>query len=209
MRRRRSPLAPRLPTSSGRSSCGTTRSSSAGREDRGDRLWQAAELASATAGNERAVEVAQEAFQVGPPPQGEAFGHERLGRYLWASGHLEESRDEFEKARALLGDDGDPKAAGVFAGLGQAELMAGHYELSEQWCARVFELVEKPADDPPGMGDGAAHARPRPEPRRPPRGRSRAVPRGPGGGPDSTGPSARGDLLLPRRSSTMDATWRR
>ena len=47
--------------------------------NRGDRLWQAAELGSATAGNERAVEVAREAFQFGPPPQGEAFGHERLG----------------------------------------------------------------------------------------------------------------------------------
>ena len=121
---------------------------SATQANRGDRLWQAAELASATAGNEHAVEVAQDAFQVGPPPQGEAFGHERLGRYLWASGRLEESRVEFEKAAALIGDDANPGAAGVYAGLGQAELMAGHYELAEQWCQRVFDLVEDPSGDP-------------------------------------------------------------
>ena len=119
----------------------------AARENRGHRLWQAAELGSATAGNQRAVEVAQAAFKFGPPPQGEAFGHERLGRYLWASGHVEESRAEFEKAAALLGDDADPKAAAVYAGIGQAELMAGHYELAEQWCQRVFELIDDPADD--------------------------------------------------------------
>lgn len=124
----------------------------AARYDRGERLWQAAELASATAGNQRAVEVAREAFQLGPPPQGEAFGHERLGRYLWASGDLEGSRTEFEQAAALLGDDTDPRAAGVFAGLGQAELMAGRYELAEQWCARVFDLVENPDADPLAWG---------------------------------------------------------
>ena len=120
----------------------------AAQEDRGHRLWQAAELGSATAGNQRAVEVARAAFRVGPPPQGEAFGHERLGRYLWASGHLEESRAEFEKAAALLGDDANPESAAVYAGLGQAELMAGHYELAAQRCERVFQLIEDPADDP-------------------------------------------------------------
>ena len=120
----------------------------AARENRGHRLWQAAELSSATAGNQRAVEVAQAAFKFGPPPQGEAFGHERLGRYLWASGHVEESRAEFEKAAALLGDDDtSAEAAAVYAGIGQAELMAGHYELSAQWCHRVFELIDDPADD--------------------------------------------------------------
>jgi DNA-binding CsgD family transcriptional regulator len=123
----------------------------ASRENRGHRLWQAAELGSATAGNQRAVEVAQAAFKFGPPPQGEAFGHERLGRYLWASGHVEESRAEFEKAAALLdnGDDTSSEAAAVYAGLGQAELMAGHYERSVQLCERVFELIHDPADDLP------------------------------------------------------------
>jgi DNA-binding NarL/FixJ family response regulator len=119
----------------------------AAQEDRGHRLWQAAELASATAGNDRAVEVARAAFAVGPPPQGAAWGHERLGRYLWASGQLEESRSEFEQAAALLTDD-EPTAAPVFAGLGQAELMAGRYEVARGWCDRVFDVVTDPADDP-------------------------------------------------------------
>ena len=132
--------------------------------NRGDRLWQAAELASATAGNQRAVEVAREAFQFGPPPLGEAFGHERLGRYLWASGDIEESRAEFEKAAALLGDDADPKAAGVFAGLGQAELMAGRYELAEQWCRARLRARREPGRRPAGVGDGAAHRRARSQP---------------------------------------------
>jgi ATP/maltotriose-dependent transcriptional regulator MalT len=120
----------------------------AARENRGHRLWQAAELGSATAGNQRAVEVARAAFEVGPPPQGEAFGHERLGRYLWASGHVEESQAEFEKAAALLGDDDTNEAGAVYAGIGQAELMAGHYELAAQWCQRVFDLIDDPADEP-------------------------------------------------------------
>ena len=33
--------------------------------------------------------------QAGPPPLGAAWGHERLGRYLWSTGRLEESRVEF------------------------------------------------------------------------------------------------------------------
>ena len=123
---------------------------SAARASRGDRLWQAAELASATAGNQRAVAVALAAFTVGPPPQGEAWGHERLGRYLWASGRLEESRAEFAKAAALLTEATAAEAAPVFAGLAQAELMAGRYELSEQWCERFFTLVATPTDDPLG-----------------------------------------------------------
>ena len=58
-------------------------------ERRGDRLWQAAELASGTASNERAAALARDAFGYGPPPRGMAWGHERLGRFLWASGTSE------------------------------------------------------------------------------------------------------------------------
>src|SRR4051794_23044204 len=65
---------------------------SAVQANRRDRLWQAAELASVTAGNQRALEVARRAFQEGPPPQGEAWGHERLGRDLGFGGEPGESR---------------------------------------------------------------------------------------------------------------------
>ena len=84
----------------------------------------------------------------GPPPLGAAWGHERLGRYLWATGRLEESRVEFAQAAAMLGDDEGAAAAPVFAGLGQAELMAGNYATAEQWCAKVFDLVPYPSDNP-------------------------------------------------------------
>ena len=109
--------------------------------DRGDRLWQAAELASGAVGNERAADLAREAFRYGVPPRGAAWGHERLGRYLWAAGHIEECAAEFAAAAALLPDDAGPDAAPVFAGLGQAELMLGHYDVAEARAQRVFDLL--------------------------------------------------------------------
>ena len=115
---------------------------------RSDRLWQAAELASGTASNERAAALAREAFRHGPPPRGVAWGHERLGRYLWASGHLDESTIEFEAAAALIADEAGPHAAAVYAGLGQAELMLGRYDSAEARARRVFELLPTPAADP-------------------------------------------------------------
>ena len=120
-----------------------------GAGNRGDRLWQAAELASGIVGSQRAVELARAAFMVNAPPRGEASGHERLGRYLWTAGHHEESAVEFERAAQLLaaGDEG-PEAASTFAGLGQAELMLGRYESAERWCRRTFDVVATPGIDP-------------------------------------------------------------
>lgn len=111
---------------------------------RGDRMWQAAELASGTVGNQRAAALARAAFELSTHPRGEASGHERLGRYLWSSGQLAESRAEFEKAAALLPDDPGSEAAPVYAGLGQADLMSGRNESAERWCKRVFNLVPTP-----------------------------------------------------------------
>ena len=122
---------------------------SAANARRSDRMWQAAELASAIVGNERAVDMARAAFKEGPPPQGEAWGHERLGRYLWSSGRLDESREQFEKAASLLSVDTDPAGASVFAGLGQAELMAARYEDAQRSCLKVFDLVATPEVDRP------------------------------------------------------------
>ena len=117
-------------------------------ERRGDRLWQAAELASGTASNERAAALAREAFGYGSPPRGMAWGHERLGRFLWASGHLEQSAVEFEAAAALLPATAGPEAAAVYAGLGQAELMLGRYDSAEQRARRVVEMLAEPTADP-------------------------------------------------------------
>ncbi len=119
---------------------------SASAANRSDRLWQAAEIATSTVGNERAVQLARAAFDSGLPPLGAAWGHERLGRYLWFTGRFEESRGEFALAAALSTDGHE--AAAVFAGLGQAELMAGNDAAAELWCTKVFELVRAPEGDP-------------------------------------------------------------
>ena len=121
-----------------------------GGERRGDRMWQAAELASAAGAREEARDLARAAFIHGPPPKGEAFGHERLGRYLWATGELEASTAEFARAAGLLASDDDRgNVASVFAGLGQAELMLCHYQSAERWCRQVFDIVPTPDLDPP------------------------------------------------------------
>ena len=115
---------------------------------RGDRLWQAAELASGAVGNARAADLARAAFEYGAPPRGAAWGHERLGRYLWASGHIEECAAEFAAAAALLPAHPGPEAASVFAGLGQAELMLGHYDAAHTRAQRVFALLTDAEADP-------------------------------------------------------------
>ncbi len=119
---------------------------------RSDRLWQAAEIAASTVGNKRAVELARAAFDAGAPPLGPSWGHERLGRYLWASGRLDESRVEFALAATLLSGDEGAEAAAVFAGLGQAELMSGNYAAADRWCAKVFDLVPNPDGNPGAWG---------------------------------------------------------
>ena len=123
---------------------------------RSDRLWQAAELASGTASNERAAVLAREAFRHGPPPRGVAWGHERLGRYLWASGHLDESTVEFEAAAALIADEAGSEAAAVYAGLGQAELMLGRYDSAEARARACLRAVADAGGRPVGVGDGPA-----------------------------------------------------
>lgn len=109
--------------------------------DRGERLWQAADLATNTVGNQRAVELARAAFELGPPRLGVAWGHERLGRYLWFGGAIEESRIEFARAADSLSGDEGPEAGAVFAGLGQAALISGDYGAADDWCEKVFDLV--------------------------------------------------------------------
>lgn len=116
--------------------------------NRGERLWQAAELASGAVGNAQAAELAREAFRYGAPTRGDAWGHERLGRYLWGAGHIEESAAQFEIAAALLPDDSGPEAVRVFAGLGQAELMLGRYDGAEVRAQRALDLLGGPDDDP-------------------------------------------------------------
>jgi DNA-binding CsgD family transcriptional regulator len=115
-------------------------------EDRASRLWQTAELASSVVSNQRAAEIARAAFAAGPPAQGPAWGHERLARYLWASGELDESRAEYARAEALLRPD-EPGAASVFAGLAQDDLMAARYDDAERRATSALATSDSAAMD--------------------------------------------------------------
>jgi DNA-binding CsgD family transcriptional regulator len=124
--------------------------SAAAGEDRCERLWQAAELAAGALGNDRAVVIARTAFRWGVPARGAAWAHERLGRYLWASGELDASRDEFRAAAGLVGTGGSAEGtAATLAGLAQAALMSADAAEAERWCAELFARVPAPDADPP------------------------------------------------------------
>lgn len=116
---------------------------------RGARLWQAAELASAIGHNERAIELGRWAAATGPHPSGSAYGHERLGRYLWAAGEIPASREEYRRASELIDpEEANPDSAAVFAGIGQAELMQCHFEIAGQWAERALGMLGRTEDDP-------------------------------------------------------------
>lgn len=117
-------------------------------EDFAGRLWQAADLASATRGNDLAIRLAERALDVGPPPRGWAWGRERLGRYLWSAGRIGDSTVEFERAYEIIDtSDDDDGFAPVLAGLGQAELMRGNYEAAETCCRRALDHLPEPDTD--------------------------------------------------------------
>ena len=119
-----------------------------GEEDLTARLWQAADLAGATRGYDLAIELAERALDIGPSPRGRAWGHERLGRYLWSAGRIDESTLEFERAFEMIETtDGAHGLAPVLAGLGQAELMRGNYDAAEAHCRRALDHLPGPDAD--------------------------------------------------------------
>ena len=148
--------------------------------NRGDRLWQAAELASGAAGNQRAADLAREAFRYGAPPRGAAWGHERLGRYLWAAGHLEDSARRVRDGRRRPAARRRRTRGG--AGLRRVGTSRAHARplRRRRGASRssVFDLLGRRRGRPAGVGDGAAGARHRRRPRGRPRPRRRALPRG-------------------------------
>jgi tetratricopeptide (TPR) repeat protein len=116
-------------------------------DERVERLWQAAELASAVGDNGRSIDLAHTALGLGTPPRGSAWGYERLGRYLWLDGQADQSAAAYQRAAALLGREPDGgEAASAFAGLAQAELMLCHFNSAERWARRALGVVEP--DDP-------------------------------------------------------------
>jgi DNA-binding NarL/FixJ family response regulator len=131
------------------------------------RLWQAADLASATGRNDHAVDLARRAIAeseagrscavVGSAPMGPGWARERLGRFLWSAGAMRESAEAYALAASLLeadtdtdtdtGTDADvgPGAAIAYAGLAQAELMFCRFDSAEHWAARALDTAR--ADD--------------------------------------------------------------
>jgi DNA-binding NarL/FixJ family response regulator len=117
------------------------------------RLWQAADLASATGRTDRAVDLARRAIAeseagrtcaaVGDAPMGPGWARERLGRFLWSSGAMQESAEAYALAASLLDDDTDagPDAALAYAGLAQAELMFCRFAGAEHWARRALETA--------------------------------------------------------------------
>jgi DNA-binding CsgD family transcriptional regulator len=117
------------------------------------RLWQAADLASATGRTDRAVELARRAIAefeagascavVGRAPMGPGWAQERLGRFLWSSGAMAESAETYALAAALLEAESDagPGAALPFAGLAQAELMFCRFDSAGRWAERAVEIA--------------------------------------------------------------------
>ena len=108
-------------------------------EQRRARLWQAADLASAVGDNERAIALANDALGRGAPPRGTAWGYERLGRFFWSAGRLQESAAMYQQAADLLESEPAAAAAAAQAGLAQADLMFCRFGAAEQWTRRALE----------------------------------------------------------------------
>jgi DNA-binding CsgD family transcriptional regulator len=106
------------------------------------RLWQTADLASATGQNERAVELATRAIALGDPPEGRAWAHERLGRFLWSLGRIDESAETYARAASFLEGDDERRAAAAYAGLAQASLMFRQFDRAEHWSRRALAVAD-------------------------------------------------------------------
>lgn len=106
------------------------------------RLWQAADLASATGDNERAVALATRAMALGDPPEGRAWAHERLGRFFWSLGRMRESAETYALAASLLDGDDDRRSAAAYAGLAQASLMFRQFERAGHWSRRALAATD-------------------------------------------------------------------
>ena len=107
-----------------------------------ERLWQTADLASATGQNERAVDLATHAISLGEPPEGRAWAHERLGRFLWSLGRIEESAETYARAASFLDGDDDRRAGAAYAGLAQASLMFRQFDRAEHWSRRALTVAD-------------------------------------------------------------------
>jgi DNA-binding CsgD family transcriptional regulator/tetratricopeptide (TPR) repeat protein len=118
------------------------------------RLWQAANLLHASGRNHEAIELARRAIAedhagrpcavVGGSSFGPAWEYERLARFLWSVGAMDESAETYARAAALLDSHADPGevgAAWTYAGLAQAELMFCHFDRAAHWAGRALDAA--------------------------------------------------------------------
>jgi DNA-binding NarL/FixJ family response regulator len=117
------------------------------------RLWQAADLANAAGRNDRAVELARCAIAeseagracavVGSAPIGPGWAQERLARFLWSAGDMEQSAAAYAAAASLLDAESDAGAgaAPAYAGLAQAELMFCRFDAARHWATRALDVA--------------------------------------------------------------------
>src|SRR5215470_16107243 len=83
----------------------------------------------------------QDRSRTGRSTVGPACGYERLGRFLWAHGEIDEAARSYERAASLVSaDDRTPGAASVFAGLAQASLMRCQFPAAERWSRRALDI---------------------------------------------------------------------
>ena len=129
-----------------RSSSGTSRAAADG-EDRGDRLWQAAELASGAVATRQPRASLNKRFDAASR---RAAGHGDTNDSAATCGALVTS----SRPRPNFEGSGAPRrrqrrtTQPRFAGLAQAELMLGQYDAAETRAQHVFELLGAPDADP-------------------------------------------------------------
>jgi DNA-binding CsgD family transcriptional regulator/tetratricopeptide (TPR) repeat protein len=114
-------------------------------QDRAALLGRAAENANLSDYSPRSVALAREAVELidaEAEPVRAALQRERLGRYLWVSGFVEESLHAYHQAVDLMpADPPSPELARVLAARGQILMLRGHPRESRELCRRAIEVA--------------------------------------------------------------------
>ena len=110
-------------------------------------LRRAGEVAHLSASPRRAAELLRMAIDVVDPADriSHAYLYERLGRYLWMDADGRGAMAAYERAIALLPEDGGPTRwrAAVLSGYSQILMLAGRYQLSERYAREAIEVAGK------------------------------------------------------------------
>jgi DNA-binding CsgD family transcriptional regulator/tetratricopeptide (TPR) repeat protein len=114
------------------------------------RLGQAANMLHAQGRNHEAIERARRAIaeeEAGRPSAtsfAPAWQRERLARFLWSTGAMEESAEAYARAAALVESDGAWSVSdGVraYPGLALADLLFCHFDRAAHWAQRALDVA--------------------------------------------------------------------